>query len=53
MSHRALFPGPLVLATHNAGKVREIAALLGPYGLEPVAAGTIGLPELLARSQKR
>ncbi len=38
-------PGPLVLATHNHGKVREIAALLGPYGMEPVAAGELGLPE--------
>ncbi len=45
MTARKLFPGPLVLATHNAGKVREIAALLGPYGMEPVAAGDIGLPE--------
>ena len=42
---RKLLPGPLVLATHNAGKVREIAALLGPYGMEPVAAGDLGLPE--------
>lgn len=42
---RKLLPGRLVLATHNAGKVREIAALLGPFGLEPVAAGDLGLPE--------
>ena len=42
---RKLLPGQLVLATHNAGKVREIAALLGPFGLEPVAAGDLGLPE--------
>ena len=42
---RKLVPGRLVLATHNAGKVREIAALLGPFGLEPVAAGDLGLPE--------
>lgn len=42
---RKLLPGQLVLATHNAGKVREIAALLGPYGMEPVAAGDLGLPE--------
>ena len=40
-----MLPGALVLATHNAGKVREIAALLGPYGMEPVAAGELGLPE--------
>jgi XTP/dITP diphosphohydrolase len=42
---RRLLPGPLVLATHNPGKVREIAALLGPHGMEPVAAGDLGLPE--------
>ena len=45
MTARRLLPGPLVLATHNAGKVREIAALLGAHGMEPVAAGGIGLPE--------
>jgi len=42
---RRLAPGRLVLATHNPGKVREIAALLGPFGLDVVAAGTLGLPE--------
>jgi XTP/dITP diphosphohydrolase len=42
---RKLLPGPLVIASHNPGKVREIAALLGPYGVEPVSAATIGLPE--------
>lgn len=42
---RKLVPGQLVLATHNAGKVREIAALLGPFGLDPVAAGDLGLLE--------
>jgi len=35
----------LVVASHNSGKVREIAALLGPLGLEPVSAGELGLPE--------
>jgi len=35
----------LVIATHNAGKLREIAALLAPYGLECVSAGDLGLPE--------
>ncbi len=35
----------MVLATHNAGKVREIAALLGPYGMDLVSAGELGLPE--------
>ena len=42
---RKLSPGRLVIASHNAGKVREIAELLGPYGIEPVSAGALGLPE--------
>lgn len=42
---RKLLPGPLVVATHNPGKVVEISALLGPHGMEPVAAGQLGLPE--------
>jgi XTP/dITP diphosphohydrolase len=43
--HRWLAPGPLVIASHNQGKVREIAALLGSYGIEPVSAATLGLAE--------
>lgn len=35
----------LVIASHNAGKVREIAELLEPFGVEVVSAGTLGLPE--------
>ncbi len=35
----------LVLATHNAGKYRENADLLAPYGLEVLSAGDLGLPE--------
>lgn len=35
----------LIVASHNAGKVREIKALLGPHGIEPVSAGDLGLPE--------
>ena len=35
----------LVVASHNQGKVREIKALLGPHGIEPVSAGDLGLPE--------
>jgi XTP/dITP diphosphohydrolase len=42
---RKLAPGKLVIASHNAGKVREIRALLGPYGIEPVSAGELDLPE--------
>jgi XTP/dITP diphosphohydrolase len=35
----------LVLATHNAGKLREIEALLAPYSIAVVGAGALGLPE--------
>ena len=42
---RTLEPGRLVIASHNQGKVREIAALLGPYGIEPVSAASLDLPE--------
>ena len=45
MTHRKLQPGKLVIASHNAGKVREIRALLEPYGIEPVSAGDLGLSE--------
>ena len=42
---RQLAPGRLVLATHNPGKVVELAELLAPHGLEVVSAGDLGLPE--------
>ena len=42
---RRLAPGRLVIASPNQGKVREIAELLGPFGIEPVSAGSLGLPE--------
>lgn len=35
----------LVIATHNEGKVREIAELLAPFNLDVVSAGALGLPE--------
>lgn len=35
----------LVLATHNPGKVVEIAALLKPFNVEVVSARELGLPE--------
>jgi len=35
----------LVIASHNPGKVEEIAALLAPFAIETVAAGSLGLPE--------
>jgi len=34
-----------VIASHNPGKLREIAALLAPLGLAVVSAGELGLPE--------
>ncbi|MDZ4380841.1 MAG: RdgB/HAM1 family non-canonical purine NTP pyrophosphatase [Parvibaculum sp.] len=37
--------GKLVVASHNPGKVREIADLLAPFGIETVSAGDLGLPE--------
>jgi XTP/dITP diphosphohydrolase len=42
---RKLTPGKLIIASHNQGKVREIHELLAPYGIEPVSAGDLGLPE--------
>ena len=35
----------LLVATHNAGKLEEIAAMLGPYGIACVGAADFGLPE--------
>ena len=38
--------GPrLVIASHNPGKVREIAELLAPFGVEVQSAGDLGLAE--------
>jgi XTP/dITP diphosphohydrolase len=45
VSHRLLAGPKLVLATHNAGKVREVAELLAPWGFAVVSAGALGLPE--------
>lgn len=42
---RKLGGGKLVIATHNAGKLKEIAALLAPYGPDCISAGSLGLPE--------
>jgi len=42
---RKLAPGKLVIASHNEGKVTEIRALLAPYGIEPVSAKSLDLPE--------
>ncbi len=37
--------GKIAIASHNPGKVAEIAALLGPWGADMVAAADLGLPE--------
>lgn len=42
---RRLETSKLVVASHNAGKVREIGDLLAPFGIETVSAGDLGLPE--------
>jgi XTP/dITP diphosphohydrolase len=42
--HRQI-TGRLVVATHNAGKLREIRELLMPYGVEAVSAAELGLAE--------
>ena len=40
-----LLAGKVVIATHNPGKLREMAELLAPYGVAAVSAGDLGLPE--------
>lgn len=42
---RAFREPRLVVASHNAGKVREIGDLMRPFGVETVAAADLGLPE--------
>ncbi len=34
-----------MIATHNAGKLKEISALLAPHGMNCLSAGSLGLPE--------
>lgn len=45
LPRRSLRDQKLVVASHNPGKIREINELLGPYGVEAVSAGSLGLPE--------
>jgi XTP/dITP diphosphohydrolase len=42
---RRLGAETLVIATHNAGKLKEIAALLEPHGVKCISAGSLGLAE--------
>lgn len=42
---RKLIEKKLVLASHNAGKLKEIGALLAPFGVDVVSAGDLGFDE--------
>ena len=42
---RRLTGDRLLIATHNAGKLAEFAALLAPWGITPVGAAALGLAE--------
>ena len=42
---RRLTAARLIVASHNAGKVREIAALLDPLSIEAMGASALGLAE--------
>jgi len=44
LAPRKLTPGRLVIASHNAGKVKEINELLLPFGIGAVSAGALSLP---------
>jgi XTP/dITP diphosphohydrolase len=43
-AHRKIV-GPLVIATHNSGKLAEMRDLLLPYAIAAVSAGELGLTE--------
>lgn len=45
MARRVDRDSRLVLASHNRGKLREIAELMLPLGIETVSAADLGLPE--------
>lgn len=43
-THRRLEAGRILLATHNAGKLKEVSAMLAEYGITVVSAAELGLP---------
>jgi XTP/dITP diphosphohydrolase len=45
MARRRFTGDTLVIASHNAGKVREIGDLIAPFRVQAVSAGELGLPE--------
>ena len=44
-AHRLFADPQLVIASHNAGKAREIAELLAPFSVEVISAAALNLPE--------
>jgi XTP/dITP diphosphohydrolase len=40
-----ILTGPIVIATHNPGKLVEMRELLSPYRIDAQSAGELGLPE--------
>jgi XTP/dITP diphosphohydrolase len=44
-AHRVFTGDRLVIATHNPGKLHEIAELIAPFGLSALSAGGLGLAE--------
>jgi XTP/dITP diphosphohydrolase len=45
MTRRRFTGDTLVIASHNAGKVREIGDLIAPFKVRAISAGELGLPE--------
>lgn len=45
MTRRLIRGERLIVASHNAGKVREIGAIVEPYDIETISAGALDLPE--------
>lgn len=45
MTTRQILPGPVIAATHNPGKLKELAALLEPLGFAVNSASQAGLAE--------
>jgi XTP/dITP diphosphohydrolase len=45
MMPRLFAGGLLVIASHNPGKVEEIGALLSPFAIRAVSAGSLGISE--------
>ncbi len=45
MAARRFTGGKLIVASHNAGKAREIRELLAPFNIDVISAGELNLPE--------